>query len=294
MGLLKAYMNIGQVLPGNDPNDVGWVKDAQGNVIGAEATYQASATNPQLKPTTAWQFDLSLEHYFNNAGLFSLAVFYKTFQNYIQGGSFETEITNNGVTRTVQVSGPANGKGAKIQGFEVAYSRFLDFLPGPFDGLGVQTNFTYIDNKGVPNASLNTFFGNASPSSTPPLNPGTLEGLSKYNYNLVGLYEKAGFPVSLRLAYNWRSKYLITATPCCNQNPVWNAAAGYLDGSIRVNLNKNFELSLEGSNLLITKTQTLEQMTDLDSPEARLILANNSWFRQDRRFTLGLRWKMGN
>ncbi len=292
MGLLKAFMSISQVLPSSDPTDEGWVTDAQGNIIGVEPTYQASATNPQLRPATAWQFDVSLEHYFANAGLFSLAVFHKSFQNYIQGGSFETDVTNNGATRTVQVSGPANGEGAKIQGFEVAYSRFLDFLPGPLDGFGIQTNFTYIKNKGIPNASLNTFFGNASPSSTPPLNPGTLEGLSKYNFNLVGLYEKQGFPISARLAYNWRSKYLITATPCCNQNPVWNAASGYLDGSIRYSVSPNLEFSLEGSNLLSTKTRTLEQMSDLDSPEGKIILANNSWFRQDRRFTFGIRWKM--
>jgi hypothetical protein len=33
-------------------------------------------------------------------------------------------------------------------------------------------------------------------------------------------------------------------------------------------------------------------MSDLDSPEGRIILANNSWFKQDRRFTFGIRWKM--
>jgi outer membrane receptor protein involved in Fe transport len=116
--------------------------------------------------------------------------------------------------------------------------------------------------------------------------------LSKYAFNIVGLYEKPNFPLSLRLAYSWRSKYLITATPCCNQLPTWNAAAGYLDGSIRYSINSHFELSLEGSNLLSTKTVTLEQLTDPSSPEKKRILVNNSWFRQDRRFTFGARWKM--
>jgi TonB-dependent receptor len=292
MGLLKNYMSISQVLPSNNPSDPLWVKDAQGNVIGANPRYQASATNPNLKPITAWQFDLSLEHYFGNTGLFSLDLFYKSFQNYIQGGNFDANITNNGVTRTVQINGPANGKGAKIQGIEVAYNRFFDFLPKPFDGLGLQANFTYLKNKGVPNASLNTFFGNAAVTTIPPLDPGEIEGLSKYAYNLVGLYERPNFPLSFRLAYNWRSKYLVTATPCCNQLPTWQAAAGWLDGSIRYSVNKHFELSLEGSNLLSTKTVTLEQLTDQNSPEKKRILVNNSWFRQDRRFTFGIRWKM--
>jgi outer membrane receptor protein involved in Fe transport len=107
------------------------------------------------------------------------------------------------------------------------------------------------------------------------------------------LYEKANFPLSLRLAYNWRSKYLITAADCCVGLPVWQKAAGYLDGSIRYSVNKNLELSLEGSNLLNTKTVNLQQLSDKDSPEGKMILMQNSWFRQDRRFTFGVRWKLG-
>jgi TonB-dependent receptor len=293
MGLLKDYLKISQVLPSNNPSDPLWIKDAQGNIIGAKALYQASADNPQLKPETAWQFDVSLEHYFGNAGLFSLDLFYKKFQNYIQGGTVDVPVTNNGVTRTVAVNGPANGKGAKIEGFEVAYNRFFDFLPKPFDGFGVQTNFTYIKNKGIANSGLNTFFANASITNTPTLNPGSLEGLSKYAFNVVGLYERPNFPLSFRLAYNWRSKYLITAIPCCNQLPTWNKAAGYLDGSVHYKINDRIDVSLEGSNLLSTKTVTLEQLTDSKSPEKKMILVPNSWFRQDRRFTLGVSWKLG-
>lgn len=295
MGLLKNYLRVSQNLaPTNNPSDPRWIKDGQGNIIGLTPTYTGSATSPMLKPITAWQFDLSLEHYFGNAGLFSLALFHKSFQNYIQGGSFFEELENNGVTRIVQVSRPANGKGAKIHGFEVAYNRFFDFLPKPLDGLGVQTNFTYVKNKGVPNSNLVTFFPVPGGVVVPSLEPGSIEGLSKYSYNLVGLYEKPNFPFSLRLAYNWRSKYLITARDCCVNLPVWQKATGWLDGSIRYSVNKNLEMSIEGSNLLNTKTVTLQQLSDENSPEGKVVLMQNSWFRQDRRFTFGVRWKMGN
>ena len=294
IGLLKNYASISQVLPStNSLNDDAWVKDAQGNIIGVKPKYLATATNPRLKPATAWQFDVSLEHYFGNAGMFSFDVFYKTFQNYIQSGLFFADFTNDGVTRTVQVSGPANGKGAKIEGFEVAYNRFFDFLPKPLDGFGVQTNFTYLKNKGVPNSNLTTNFPVAGGVAVPALNPGSLEGLSKYSFNVVGLYEKPNFPLAFRLAYNWRSKYLITASDCCVGLPVWQSAAGYLDGSVRYSINDQFELSLEGSNLLNTQTKTLQQLTDETSPEGKTILVHNSWFRQDRRFTVGVRWKLG-
>ena len=292
IGLLKNYLGVSQTLASSDPKDPLWVKDSQGNIIGENPKYYGTATNPTLKPETAWQYDVSLENYFGNSGMFSLDLFYKTFQNYIQSGLFFTNVTNNGVTRLVQVSGPANGQGAKIYGLEVAYNRFFDFLPRPLDGFGIQTNFTYLKNKSVPNSNLQTFFPTPGGVNVPTLNPGSLEGLSKYSFNVVGLYEKPNFPLSFRLAYNWRSRYLITASDCCVGLPVWNAAAGYLDGSIRYSINKHFELSLEASNILNTQTVTLQQLTDNTSPEGKIILVRNSSFRQDRRYTLGFRFKM--
>jgi hypothetical protein len=31
----------------------------------------------------------------------------------------------------------------------------------------------------------------------------------------------------------------------------------------------------------------------VDSPEGKVILTPNGWFQNDRRFILGVRWKMG-
>ena len=244
---------------------------------------------------------MSLENYFGNVGQFSVAAFYKKFTNYIQYGIFDVDVTNGGATRTVQVTGPASGKGATIKGVEVDYQRFFDFLPGAFSGLGIQANATYVKNSGVPNANLTpvgTAFGgnlgggitNAGNAGT-ALSPGSLEGLSKWTYNLVGMYEKG--KISARLAYNWRSKYLVTAVDCCVYLPVWQKGSGFLDGSIRYRVTDAIEVSLEASNILNTKTKLLQQVTDVDSPEGKVILTPNGWFQNDRRFILGIRWKMG-
>ena len=40
---------------------------------------------------------------------------------------------------------PSNGEGATIKGIELGYRQTFDNLPAPFDGLGVQTSFTYAD-----------------------------------------------------------------------------------------------------------------------------------------------------
>ena len=295
IGLLKNYERVSQGLPATaTPTDPRWIRDSGGNVIGVTPSYTAQAFNPFLKPITAWQFDLSFEHYFGNAGQVSLALFHKKFYDYIQSVTVPQQVTNNGVTRDVLLTLPVNADGAKIQGFEVAYNAFFDFLPDPFDGFGVQTNYTYVENKGItntglgpPNSPTNTNPGNLFTS----LNPGVLEGVSKHTFNLVGMYEKG--PISARLAYNWRSKYLVTAVDCCVYLPVWQKASGFLDGSIRFRVNEQFELSLEGSNLLNTKTKLQTQVTDEESPEGRLVLTPNGFFQNDRRFIVGLRWKMG-
>jgi TonB-dependent receptor len=297
IGFLKNFMGISMGLPnGSDLSDPRWILGPDGLPIGVKPTYTANAYNPYLKPTSAWQYDLSIENYFGNVGQFSVALFYKKFTDYIQYGTFDVDVSNGGTTRTVQVTGPANGKGATIKGFEVDYQRFFDFLPGAFSGLGMQANLTYVKNSGVPNASLTPVGSNGGAVTNPgnagtALNPGSLEGLSKWTYNLVGMYEKG--KVSARVAYNWRSKYLVTVVDCCVYLPVWQKASGFLDASIRYRLTDAIEFSLEGSNLLNTKTKLLQQVTDADSPEGKIILTPNAWFQNDRRFILGVRWKMG-
>ena len=295
IGQLKNFVAISNGLPSNQPSDPRWILGPNGQPTGVTPTYTATAYNPYLKPITAWQFDLSLENYFANVGSFSLALFHKRFQNYIQTGLFDIPYTNNGVTRTVQVSGPANGKGAKISGFEVAYTRFFDFLPDPLNGLGMQTNLTYVKNKGIPNSMLSSVGspvvnGGGFTNGT-TLDPGTLEGLSKYTFNMVGMYEKNG--VNVRLAYNWRSKYLVTAVDCCVALPVWQKAAGYLDGTIRYAVNKNVEMQFQVSNILNTQTVLEQQITDSSSPEGKRVFVPNAWFQNDRRFTIGARLKFG-
>jgi hypothetical protein len=53
----------------------------------------------------------------------------------------------------------------------------------------------------------------------------------------------------------------------------------------------NVELNLRGSNLLNTKTELMQQVTDAESPEGRIVLVPNAYFQNDRRFEIGARVK---
>lgn len=285
IGLMKNYVSLGRNLPGSDPNDPRWIKNSAGVITGVNPTYQAGADNPYLKPVTADQFDLAIEHYFANAGSFTATAFYKKFNNYIQYGGYTMDVTNNGVTRSVEVRGPMNGDGAKVAGFEFAYQRFFDFLPGPWAGLGIQANYTWIDNSGVKVSSARSVNGDDGSGGT-VLGVDRLEGLSDHQYNLVGMYERG--PWAARLAYNWRSQYLVNAVDCCVYLPIWQDDTGFLDGSIRYNLNDRLEISLQGSNLLSTETKLYQQVTDAAQGGT---LMPNAWLRSDRRFVLGVRFR---
>lgn len=289
MGNLRNYIQVQKTAPSiTNVNDPLWVKDDAGEIVGANIYYNGDAHNPYLKPIEAKQQDLSFEYYWSNVGSAAITLFEKRFDNYIQYGADNIQFNNGGVDRIAEIGRPRNGDGANIRGVELAYQTFFDFLPSPFDGLGVQANYTYIDNKGITNTNVSstdpnggTVIGEHAPDM---VNVGVLEGLSKDSYNLIGMYEKGDW--ALRLAYSWRSEYLVTARDCCVVYPVWNEDQGHLDGSIRYNLNENVELSFQGSNLLNTTTKLRQQVSDTEDGGTKLA---TSWFQNDRRFTLGVR-----
>lgn len=273
------------------------------NVTGYNFVFQANAGNPALEPITADQFDLSFEHYFGRSSSFTLTGFYKKLNGSVSFGQIARTFTNNGSSQTVQILGPANSdEGGKLTGAEVAVQTFFDFLPGPLSGLGAQLNYTFVHQSDISNSNLLNASSSANLGAVGAGQPalgGTgsvidshqLAGISKHTFNAVALYEKG--PVGFRLAYNWRSRYLTQNLDCCIGLPVFQKAAGYLDGSLRLSLNRFFEVSLDASNLLNT-TSVYQQQIFGDSPatpNARPVYMDSAWSRVDRRFQFGLRAK---
>jgi iron complex outermembrane receptor protein len=226
IGLLRNYIDVRYRYPQNNVNDPSWVLGEDGRPVGANLNFTANAANPFLKPAVADQADLTFEYYFSSVGNVSMALFDKKFDDYIQNSHYSRKITNNGVTRDVFVGGPVNGDGASMKGIELQGTFFLNFLPKPFDGFGVQANYTHIENKGVKNTGLSSGSetGSAGGLSVDVIEVTRLEGLSDNAYNLNIFYDKKDF--SARVAYNWRSEFLITAADCCMSYPVWGDAYG--------------------------------------------------------------------
>jgi iron complex outermembrane recepter protein len=289
IGNLRNYLNVGGTAPSTTNfNDPLWIKNSSGTITGATIKYSGGAQNPFLKPVEATQFDLALEYYFADVGSFTATVFHKKFDEYIQFGRYNRSVTNNGVTRTVEVNGPLNGDGASLKGFELAFQRYFDFLPAPFDGLGVQTNYTRIYNDGVKNTNLSNVGGEGTTvtgQAPDVVSVNRLEGLSDHSANFVLMYEKGDW--ESRLAYSWRSEYMVTAIDCCVAYPIWNADYGQLDGSIKYKVNDNVTVSFSGSNLLNEQTQTEQQVSNAEDGGLRL---PTGWFQNGTTYTLGVRF----
>ena len=260
---------------------------------GSGGTFTARASNPYLQPTKARQFDLTAEWYFARVGSLTGALFYKDLTDVIlENSPISREFTNNGVSYTLGLTGPGNATGhTKVKGAEISYQQTFDFLPGLLSGLGAQATFTYIKPGTVQiappayQAPTIPYTGNGQ---QPPLDITglydnlPLPGLSKYNYNLSGFYDKYG--LYLRLAYSWRSKFLLTPQDCCFPFlPVYQDASGQLDGSIFYTVNKQFKIGLEIQNITDTtvKTRFLLNGKGLEAPR--------SYFKSDRQYQLTVR-----
>lgn len=238
----------------------------------------AQAGNPFLRPALSDQFDVTLEWYFARVGSLTFDAFYKNIHNFFYQSITPRNVTNNGVTETIDIRGPANFNGTgKVKGFEVAYQQTFDFLPSIFSGLGMSASYTYIDSQGLP-------------VNRPDTGPGTnfkfghlpLEQLSKHNVNLAVFFERG--PVSLRAAYNWRSRFLLTSADVIfPYYPIYNDDTGQLDASAFFNVSKEVKIGVQAVNLTNEVTKTLQQFSEDGK------LGPRSYFMNDRRYSLIVR-----
>ena len=231
-----------------------------------------SRGNPGLRPFEATQYDATLEWYFAPSSALTVAGFYKnvdsftlnrTQSEFIPGLSDQVDPSTGQTYGAFQITQPVNGASGKIKGVEVAYQQSLRFLPGLLGNLGVQANYTYVD-------SETPLIDEATRASLP------LPGLSKHSYNLIGFYEDK--TLSARVAYIYRSSYLLGQGSAAAGGSSYAAGRGQLDASAQLNLTRSLRLTVEAINL----TRSIDRQYLQDS--LRLLTSA----REDRRIFFGL------
>ncbi len=256
------------------------VPDGAGGTVTNFGGFQGNATgNASLLPQTAWNFDVAWEWYFATAGSITLTGFYKEISNFIAFQPVPVPLSFEGadieVLRNTEVNTSDTGD---VLGFELAYQQFFDFLPGPLSGLGLQFNYTYIEANGVSNELDTALASDNPPTARFDIDDGIFPRVSRHNINLIGLYEKSG--VQARLAYNWRSTFLLTERDVIFPfASIYQPSTGQLDASIFFDLTDNIKIGVQGVNLLDDITVTEQSV----SATGQRALRNA--FRNDRRFT---------
>ncbi|WP_111642904.1 TonB-dependent receptor [Marinimicrobium alkaliphilum] len=278
--------------------NLGWNnirEEEDGPVVGIDnVQLNGTARNPFLEPEKSTNLDVSTEWYFADTGSVSLALFYKNIDNLFRERPFRAEVENprTNVSEEVSFTGPANDGSGSIQGFEFSYTQFFDALPGAWSGLGMQFNYTFIDQNDLEDPESSALLGEVRfDSAGNPVSDDRnsfraftdlpLPGYSDQNFNLVGMYEYNA--ISARLAYTWRSDYLVTRRDSNEFAPIYAKSSGYLDGSIYYDITSNVQVGFEASNILNTITETQAQY---NQEGVRTDALN---FRTDRRLALSLR-----
>ena len=199
--------------------------------------------NPFLEPLRSTNYDASLEYYFSRTGFASAAVFQRDMKGFIVNQTLTFPDPDPQTGFPLEITGPVNTNKGRIKGFEAQVSTFLDwdFMPTWARGFGAQANVTYIDPK------IDLMVAGAERRVRIP-------DVSKWTYNLVGMYEAHGF--TARLAYNHRSSYPEgpIADDAGNGNGFTRQGrgnpVGRLDWSSSYAFNDNFTVFFDWTNIL--------------------------------------------
>jgi iron complex outermembrane receptor protein len=277
--------------------------------------------NPMLKPVRSNQVDMTAEWNFNRVGSFTVAAFNKDLKDIIVNQTFATRLeANDGTPYDFILTGPINGAKGWARGMEFAFQRYFDMLPGWMSGFGVQANYTRGNSKqdrynavhtpycssgaGADNLNLNI---NGCDTDGRSFGGLPMVGMSKHTANLALLYDQG--PISARIAYNWRSKYLygvalnsdntgpnqtdgLDTNPASanfgNHNlplglPLWADDYGQVDIGIQYKLpGDNITLGFDAQNVTKSVYKTMMQQ--------HIGMMGHKWQSADQRYSVSLRY----
>ncbi|MBI5766269.1 MAG: TonB-dependent receptor [Verrucomicrobia bacterium] len=184
------------------------------SVVPDETNQRLTAGNPNLRPYTSDNFDVSIARYFSGIGQLSAGVFLKQISDYFR--SFQTTVADgpdngfNGEYAGWTVTQNRNIGSARIRGIELNYQQQFTFLPGELRGLGTYANFTYLDTKGDYGS---TTTGTRLPNLTP----------RSANAGVTW----RGHGLDLRIMMNYRSEFYRSST-----SGSFGSGAGVLPGTM--------------------------------------------------------------
>jgi iron complex outermembrane recepter protein len=219
--------SIGQLVPNANIND---------------ENQTVRTSNPNLKPQTAKNYDVSLEYYFEPAGVVTAGVFYKDIRQFIYtaGGAIIPPGPDNGFGGEYagySLTTQYNGGSATVKGLELSYNQQFTFLPGFWSGFGAFANYTKMEAEG--NYGTGEALGSLSP--TPKI-----AGFNPLNANAGVSYIRN--KLTLRVQMNHRAKYLLTFN-ANESRMVWARARTTVGIKSTYRISRQFDVYFDVVNL---------------------------------------------
>ena len=270
-----------------------------------EASLSINGGNPELNPFEAVSFDISVEYYTDNGGLYSVGVFYKEIENFEYDEElreqdvsisdlpvFLQDLANEAIDDARQTDPtipdplttldrfsfrrPVNGDEATITGYEFNFQQKFEALPAPWNNFGVLANLTIVE-------------GDSDITQT--ISRKYLIGQFEDTTNIQLFYETEDF--SARLAYNrngvnYESLGLGVSGGEVVDDPVEDTALDVektVDLAVQYHIN-NFTIFFDINNLtdedsageFLGSTGTIKRFNEVESV--------------GRTYVLGLSWTM--
>lgn len=214
------------------------------------AEEEAYFGNADLKPTTAHNFDLGIENYFESVGLVSLDVFYKNVKDVIVEEKWKSTsdpnipaglLNEDGEPVKYEITKPINAYDANLFGVEVAYQRDFGFISPALSCLGFYGTYTYTHSD-----TKNYHFEHRTVEAGEDIK---MTGSPEHTANASLYYENKG--LNVRLSYNFASEFVDEFGTVAALDRYYDKV-NYLDLNASYTFGKKFKTTIyaEATNLL--------------------------------------------
>ena len=192
--------------------------------------------NPELRPTTSWNFDATVEYYTPNDGSVVVSAFYKAITDFVFVQQTIGPLPGY-PEPNIFIHTPQNLSDGRLFGFELGFNQPFTFLPAPWDGFGLQGNYTLVRSKFDRDIIDDGGYG--------------FPGASRNNINAIGYFEKG--PVAVRVAYVYRDDFFRNlagqGAQQENASPVWTQGNQRVNVNATVHLTDNYSVFADVNNL---------------------------------------------
>lgn len=235
--------------------------------------------NPNLQPTFARNYDLSLEWYFMRDSAIYGTLFRREIDGLVVPITTLLTIPGTGLnTDRFAVTRPENASNGVLEGVELGFVFFPD-LPGLLKGFGAQGSLTVLDSS--QNIPISDQAGNIIGQDE-----SSFFGVSDLSYNVTLAYDRG--PVGARLSYVWRKNFLANNEARLFANPlgVWRVPEKSLDFQLTLGITDRFGVTFDATNITNEFQQNYYRFDDVGNPE----MFNLGTTALPRTFALGLRY----